>query len=135
MATNPPITIGPFDNVPAPGSGVKSDWAQEISTYVAPTPWTAVTFTGAWVNYGAPYQVAQYRKVGDEIQVRGLIKSGVSGTAAFTLPAGFRPLADYVLPSNAAGAYASLTVKADGTVTPTMVSNASVNVTFSFSLS
>jgi len=135
MATNPPITIGPFANVPAPGSGVKSDWAQQISTYVAPTVWTPVTFQGAWVNYGAPYQVAQYRKVGDEVQVRGLIKSGASGTVAFTLPAGFRPLADYVLPSNAAGAYASLTVKADGTVAPTMVSNASVNVTFSFSLS
>lgn len=34
MATNPPITIGPFANVPAPGSGVKSDWAQQISQYV-----------------------------------------------------------------------------------------------------
>jgi hypothetical protein len=34
MATNPPITIGPFANVPAPGSGVKSDWAQQITHYV-----------------------------------------------------------------------------------------------------
>lgn len=31
---NPPITIGPFANVPAPGSGIRSDWAQQISTYV-----------------------------------------------------------------------------------------------------
>ena len=31
---NPPITIGPFDNVPAPGSPIRSDWAQEISQYV-----------------------------------------------------------------------------------------------------
>lgn len=29
---NPPITIGPFNNVPAPGSPIKSDWPQEIST-------------------------------------------------------------------------------------------------------
>ena len=34
MATNPPISIPPFNNVPAPGSGVKSDWAQQISHYV-----------------------------------------------------------------------------------------------------
>jgi hypothetical protein len=34
LATNPPVTIGPFNNVPAPGSGVKSDWAQSISQYV-----------------------------------------------------------------------------------------------------
>jgi hypothetical protein len=31
---NPPITIGPFANVPAPGSGIRSDWAQQISTWV-----------------------------------------------------------------------------------------------------
>jgi len=34
MATNPPISIPPFNNVPAPGSGVKSDWAQQVSHYV-----------------------------------------------------------------------------------------------------
>ena len=31
---NPPITIGPFNNVPAPGSPIRSDWAQQISQYV-----------------------------------------------------------------------------------------------------
>ncbi len=29
--STPPITIGPFANVPAPGSGVRSDWAQQIT--------------------------------------------------------------------------------------------------------
>lgn len=32
---NPPITIGPFANVPAPGSPIASNWAQQISNYVA----------------------------------------------------------------------------------------------------
>jgi hypothetical protein len=32
---NPPITIGPFTNVPAPGSPIRSDWSQSISSYVA----------------------------------------------------------------------------------------------------
>jgi hypothetical protein len=31
---NPPIVIGPFDNVPAPGSPIRSDWTQEITHYV-----------------------------------------------------------------------------------------------------
>jgi hypothetical protein len=35
---NPPITIGSFANVPAPGSPIRSDWAQEISTYVQALP-------------------------------------------------------------------------------------------------
>lgn len=34
-AAAPPITIGPFTNVPAPGSPIRSDWPQDISTYVA----------------------------------------------------------------------------------------------------
>ena len=31
---NPPIVIGPFDNVPAPGSPIRSNWPQEITQYV-----------------------------------------------------------------------------------------------------
>lgn len=34
-AASPPIIIGPFTNVPAPGSPIRSDWPQDISTYVA----------------------------------------------------------------------------------------------------
>lgn len=30
----PPITIGPFTNVPAPGSPIRSDWAQQITNFV-----------------------------------------------------------------------------------------------------
>lgn len=32
---NPPITIGPFDNVPAPGSPIRSDWPQEAAQWIA----------------------------------------------------------------------------------------------------
>lgn len=35
---NPPITIGPFTNVPAPGSPIRSDWPQSISTFVTALP-------------------------------------------------------------------------------------------------
>jgi hypothetical protein len=92
---NPPVTIGPFTNVPAPGSGVKSDWPQQISTYVAPTAWTApAAFTNGWVQFGSTYQNVQYRKVGDMVQIRGACKGGTVSSAIFTLPAGFRPPAD-----------------------------------------
>lgn len=33
-----PVTIGPFDNVPAPGDPITSAWPQEISTYVNALP-------------------------------------------------------------------------------------------------
>lgn len=35
---NPPITIGPFSNVPAPGSPIKSDWCQQITQWVVDRP-------------------------------------------------------------------------------------------------
>jgi len=61
---NPPIVIGPFTNVPAPGSPIRSDWAQSISTYTAqhqPLTLSQVgnggTSGGAWpvvdVTFGA----------------------------------------------------------------------------------
>lgn len=49
---NPPTTIGPFNNVPAPGSPIRSDWAQSCSTYITNNVLrkdiaTAQTVTGA----------------------------------------------------------------------------------------
>ena len=80
--------------------------------------WTAVTFAGTWVDFGAPWQVAQYRRRGDDVQIRGAIKSGTINTAAFTLPAGFRPPADLAFTADAAGALGILTVTSAGVVTP-----------------
>jgi len=133
MATNPPITIGPFANVPAPGSGVKSDWAQQISTYVAPTVWTAVTFQNAWVNFGGGEQPMQYRKIGDMVQLRGVIKSGALNTVAFTLPAGFRPPLQLHLASGG-GAYTDIIVAATGTVSPSVGNTAVMWVNCEFSV-
>lgn len=66
-----------------------------LETLTATTAWTALPTYGAqWSNYGGDWQVGQYRKVGDEVQVRGLLKrSGGTGSSATicTLPTGFRP--------------------------------------------
>lgn len=58
------------------------------------TAWTAPTFTNSWVNYDAldTLQNAGYRKTAAGLVfLRGAIKSGTIGNAAFTLPAGYRP--------------------------------------------
>jgi hypothetical protein len=74
---------------------------------VRATAWTAVTFAGAWANFGSPWQPAQYRRVGDMTHLRGLVKI-TSGSVAvatpsdvFSLPAGLRPPSDLVLGSKA----------------------------------
>ena len=61
--------------------------------------WTAPSLGGSWVNVGGGYQTMQYRRVGDQVQIRGSIKSGNAYTAIFTLPVGFRPPANVVLPA------------------------------------
>lgn len=55
-----------------------------------PTAWiTASPMQNGWVAYDA--RVPQYRKIGDIVYLRGVIKSGALGSQAFTLPVGYRP--------------------------------------------
>jgi hypothetical protein len=60
-------------------------------------PWTNVTFITPWVNYGSGYQTAQYRKIGDRVELRGLVRGGANLSTIFSLPVGFRPPARLLL--------------------------------------
>jgi hypothetical protein len=62
------------------------------------TPWTGLTYVNGWADYGAPFQPGQYRKVGDEVQVRGLVQGGTINAPIAVLPVGFRPPNDELFP-------------------------------------
>jgi hypothetical protein len=88
--------------------------------------WTGVTFSGTWTNFGGAWNTAAYRKDAQGyVHLKGTIKSGTIGTAAFTLPAGYRPAADgrHACVSN--NAFGSCTITSAGVVTPSVGSNAS----------
>jgi hypothetical protein len=54
--------------------------------------WIAVlSFGNLWENYGSPYATAAYRKIGNRVFLRGLVRSGTSAVPIFTLPVGYRP--------------------------------------------
>jgi hypothetical protein len=54
--------------------------------------WTNLTLLNGWANEASGIQAAQYRLVGDRVEVRGSItKSGTTGTNPFNLPVGCRP--------------------------------------------
>jgi hypothetical protein len=59
-----------------------------------PQGWTSVSsFLNGWSNFGG-WQMAQYRKIGDEVRLRGLVAGGTFGATVglmFYLPVGFRP--------------------------------------------
>lgn len=89
------------------------------SASFATQAWTLPTLQNGWTHFGGIFTGAYYRKVGDEVQLRGLVKNGTvgAGTPIFTLPVGFRPLAYEIFViltyNNVAG---RLNVGADGTV-------------------
>jgi hypothetical protein len=104
----------------------------ELQPAALPSAWTNVTFAGAWINFGPPYQNCQYRKVGDDVEVRGMCKSGAVGPL-FTLPVGFRPPADLQFTTASGSLFAMLVITSAGVVSLSTGALTSLNVNFSFS--
>lgn len=97
---------------------------------VTPTAWTAPALLNSWVNSGGALQVAQYRKEGDRIHLRGSIKTGALTTVAFNLPVGFRlpatQLFDAVMTTT--GTVGAIYVNANGDVVPYYGGNTEVHL-------
>lgn len=74
---------------------------KEIVVQIPSRAWTAPTFENSWANTGT-YGGRTYNPAGyyidpnGVVHMRGTIGSGTAATAAFTLPAGYRPPYDYV---------------------------------------
>lgn len=85
-------------------------------------------FAAGWVNFGSPYSNAGYLKRPDGwVELVGVVKTGTVGSAAFTLPPGFRPTSLKSLLTLSNGTTGRVDIAADGTVTPlSPSSNASV---------
>lgn len=96
--------------------------------------WTAPALSGTWVNYGSSNEVAGYRRIGDLVYLRGLIKSGTIATTAFTLPAGYRPAADLIFAVASNSAYGQLRVTPAGLVVPESGSAVAFALNCSFSV-
>lgn len=97
-------------------------------------------FQNSWVNDTASgFQVTQYRKVGDVVEVRGAVESGTATSTIFTLPVGYRPPDDlgFQGSSGATGA-AAILVAPSGNVSVAGYlgagSNANVQLNFRFSV-
>jgi len=90
----------------------------------APEAWHTVgdpgepAFEGTWVNEGTPFQDMQFRLEGDRVRLRGVVQSGGSGSAIFTLPAGYWPPADikFCFNGTTAAVIHAVTITAAGVV-------------------
>ncbi len=85
-------------------------------------------FESSWLNYGSPYASASFYKSNGRVWLSGEIHTGTIGQSAFTLPAAYRPATDLIFPTESNGAFGQLIVGADGTVKPTVGSNAAFSL-------
>lgn len=86
--------------------------------------WTAPTLTTSWANFGGGYNdVGYYKDSTGRVYLRGLIKSGTIGSAAFTLPVGYRPAARCLFATISNAGLGRLDVDTSGTVIPITGSN------------
>lgn len=107
--------------------------------YIGSGDGVAPSFTNSWVNLdnsaatpgGGANRDAGFYKANGRVYLTGAIKTGSSGTSAFTLPAGFRPKAGVVYTVGASGDAAFVTVASTGTVVPSNIGAAAV-ATFVF---
>jgi hypothetical protein len=91
--------------------------------------WVTPSLLNSWVYYGAPYNTPGfYRDAIGTVHLRGMIKNGTLAAAAFTLPSGYRPVAQELHPVVSNGAFGLITLLADGTVHMTTVNNTYVSL-------
>ena len=100
-------------------NGVTSSIQTQLNDKVtlADTGWITISsFTNNFVGGDSP----AYRKLNGVVYLRGRVSSGTGGTSAFTLPAGYRPSANFVRPIQVYGTatISWITVSTTGTVTP-----------------
>ena len=71
---------------------------ERIRADLIDVPWIAMNLTGTgWSNYGFGWAPAAYRRVGDIVQIRGLIGSGNVGNVIAVMPVGYRPLFNQIM--------------------------------------
>lgn len=103
----------------------------------APTlaTWISPTLLNSWVNLGAGYATAGYKKddLGN-VEIKGTIRNGTatSGTTLFVLPAGYRPLEIMLRPTATGSVYGQFYITPAGLVVIDAGSNTSfaINTTF-----
>ena len=86
------------------------------------------TFLSGWINYGGSNFICGFRKIDNQVFIRGVIKSGTVGQAVFTLPIGYRPPSVQRVPCVSGDAYAQINVTTTGDVKVQVGNNSWVDI-------
>lgn len=97
----------------------KSDIVNAINEVkINDTGWIQLTLINGWGSHGTQWQQPSYRKVNNEVFVRGLISGGIANSVCANLPSGYRPRkTTYFIAASDSGNLASGTIAASGNLT------------------
>jgi hypothetical protein len=114
--------------------GVGPTWWQ-LSSAGPATAWSPLGLQNGWTNIGSGYQTAQYRKLGDIVHVRGLIKSGPVPSLFASFGAGFQPPAGIQFAQVGSGnTLAVIEILANGNFSVLAGNNVGIGITSSWSV-
>jgi len=88
--------------------------------------WITATLNSPYTNFGSPYGDVQYRKIGDIVNIQGLVNanSAANGSTIFTLPSGYRPSLRLVFAqANANTSITRIDITTDGDVIAFVITN------------
>lgn len=115
---DPLYTVVAAAGAPLPVISTSASAPARLNNISSEEGWVTPALTNSWVNL-AGYQPFQYKRAGSRVLVRGSINSGTAATAAFTFPAGFRPVANNgYLASNGTTGVNFVTINSTGTLVP-----------------
>lgn len=80
------------------------------------TGWLTPTMENGWVDYDSTWAPVRYRKIGNIVFLRGLIKNGTLAQNMFVLPAGYRPLINLLFACESADVLCRMNVNSTGAV-------------------
>jgi hypothetical protein len=109
----------PLPQLPQALPKTQADWDRVFNVFqqwqqgLQAVKWQTPTLLNSWVNYGSPYEPPGYHMdASGVVHLRGMVRGGTAGDAnsIFTLPAGYRPLYDVIVPAVAADAFAEVHV-------------------------
>ncbi len=94
--------------------------------------WITATLNSPYTHFGSPYGDVQYRKIGDIVNIQGLvnINNASNGSTIFTLPSGYRPSLRLVFAqANANTDITRIDILTDGDVNAQAITNSASWVT------
>jgi len=127
-------TTPQLDNHPSDHNAI-SQALTDLVAQLNAVPWNNAALVNSWVAFSAGNPALQYRKVGDMVQLRGLLKGGANGATITTLPTGYRPPQQLLAPSiSGDGVACRLTFETSGIITATFSSLTYLVLLHSFSV-